>query len=85
MARVLKTGLKSRLDDAACWISKGLLAALDPLHQNVAVGRATRAPPEQLGEIMGTHVGERSELRQAEIFGQIVSDVVQHPLETISR
>ena len=46
---------------------------------------APSAPSEQLGKIVRAHTGHNSKFRQTEIIRQIVSNIIKHPPETITR
>src|SRR5260370_40549511 len=84
MARILKTGIQSHFDDAAPGGAESLFGALYSLQQHIPVRSVPRAPSEQLGKVVRAHAGNRSKLRQAEIFRQVVSNMIKNTLETVS-
>jgi len=65
MARILKSGVQRRIEDAASRIAQYLFGSLDPSEQNVIVGTVTRTPFEQLAKVVGTHASDGGKLRQA--------------------
>ena len=73
------------MNDAELLVAKVLLGPFDPLDQDIIMRSATRALFEQFRKVMRAHAGNRSKLRQAEILCQIITDIVEYALETISR
>ena len=61
MARVFKSGAESYFYYTAAWLVQVLLRSLDPLHQYVLMGRASRALLEQLRKVMRAHADYRRE------------------------
>ena len=78
VTRVLKAGLHGGVDDGVPHIPQLLLGSIDSPEQHEPVGRLAHALAEELRKVMWTHAGDRCELRKAEIFGEVVADIVQH-------
>ena len=83
MARILKTGIEADLSDAAAGPTEALFRALYSLQHHLPVRGASRALPEEFGKVVRAHAGSRSKLRDAQIRRQVVSNVVEHSLESI--
>ena len=85
MARILKTGVQARLYDAAPWITEVLLCALDSAPQDISVRSLAGALLEHVGKVVRTHSGDCGKVRKAEIVRQVVVDMLENTLETMSR
>ena len=84
MAWILKTRIQSHIDDVAPRVTEPFLGALYSSQYDEPVGRASRAGAEQFGKIVGTHLGDRSQLREAEIVRKMAFNKVEDALETVS-
>lgn len=84
MTWILETGIQSYLYNTVLSIRQALLRTLDSLQKYVLMWSPPRAFFEQFCKIMWAHTDNRGKFRQAKIIAQIFSDIIQHPLKTIS-
>jgi len=80
MARILKADSESHLQDVMLTILEFPLGAFNSLKQDVFVRSVARAQFEQLRKVVRAHTSYRSKLRQADIFREIISNVIKHAL-----
>src|SRR5262249_19637972 len=85
MAWILETCGQSRFGNAVPRRAKDLFGALYSLQKDIPVWSETCALAEEVGEVVLAHARNRSELREAKIVREVVSNVVKHALEAISR
>src|SRR5262245_45236139 len=85
MAGVLEACRQARLEDRALRVPKGLLGALDPLPQNILMGRAADAFSEELRKVVGAHPGDPRKLCDAQVPRQVLADVIEDPPQATRR
>src|SRR5262245_63038550 len=85
MAGVLETCRQARLQDRPLRVPKGLLGALDPLPQDILMGRAAHAFSEELRKVVRAHPGDSRKLRDTQVPRQVLADVIENPSQATRR
>jgi hypothetical protein len=85
VARILKPGVHSRFEYAGFGVSQILFCPLNSLQEYVSIGSLSGAPSEHLDKSVRAHSGDRSEFAKAEIARNVVTDIVEHAIETACR
>src|SRR5262249_51682645 len=78
------TCLYSYLYNTAVYMSEAVLRALDFLHKYVLMRGLACALFEQFCKIMWAHTDNSSELPEAQVLSQVVTDIIEHTSQPIS-
>src|SRR4030095_9251606 len=84
VAGVLESDTDAGLPNSEPLTSQKFFGAVDPLQEYKTMRRSTHAFLEQLTKVMGTHARQCSEIRELDFIGQVLADVVEHALQTVS-